>query len=76
MRLARLAETNPAKFTGAGETETALGEKPWRERHARRSELYEAADKVDVERLADERQSRENEIKLHRDLALQLIDLG
>lgn len=31
---------------------------------------------VNVTRLADERQSRDAEIKLHRDLALQLIDLG
>ena len=33
-------------------------------------------DKVNVTRLADERQSREDEVKLHRELALKLIDLG
>jgi hypothetical protein len=32
--------------------------------------------RVNVDRLADERQSRDNEIKLHRELALKLIDLG
>lgn len=31
---------------------------------------------VNVKRLADERQSRDEEVKLHRDLALKLIDLG
>ena len=38
--------------------------------------LFDGVDKVNVTRLSDERQSRDNEIKLHRDLALQLIDLG
>lgn len=38
--------------------------------------LFDGVDKVNVTRLADERQSREDEIKLHRDLAIQLIDLG
>jgi hypothetical protein len=31
---------------------------------------------INVTRLADERQTRGDEIKLHRDLALKLIDLG
>lgn len=38
--------------------------------------LFDGVDRVNVTRLADERQSREEEIKLHRDLALKLIDLG
>lgn len=38
--------------------------------------LFDVVDKVDVARLADERQSRDNEIKLHREVAIQLIDLG
>jgi hypothetical protein len=38
--------------------------------------LFDGVDKVNVTRLADERQSREDEIKLHRELALQIIDLG
>ena len=38
--------------------------------------LHDAMDRVNVDRLANERQSREDEIKLHRDLAIQLIDLG
>jgi hypothetical protein len=38
--------------------------------------LFDVVDKVNVNRLSDERQSRETEIKLHRDIAVQLIDLG
>lgn len=38
--------------------------------------LFDGVDRVNVTRLADERQSRESEIKLHQELALQIIDLG
>jgi len=38
--------------------------------------LFDSVDNVNVTRLADERQSRDDEIKLHREVALQLIDLG
>jgi hypothetical protein len=76
MRLARQAETDYPKFAGADTIETALGEHPRRERHAVWDKLHDATNRVDVERLADERQSHDSEIKLHRELALQLIDLG
>jgi hypothetical protein len=76
MRLARLAETDYPKFAGADRIESALGERPRRERHAVWHKLHEATDRVNVDRLADERQTREKEINLHRDIALQLIDLG
>ena len=38
--------------------------------------VHEAADRVNVTRLADERQKRDDELKLHREIALKLIDLG
>ena len=38
--------------------------------------LFDGVDRVNVTRLADERQSRQDEIKLHLDIALQVIDLG
>jgi hypothetical protein len=38
--------------------------------------LFDIVDKVNVTRLADERKSRDDEITLHRDIALKLIDLG
>jgi hypothetical protein len=53
--------------------EAAIGEK----RHPSKwQSMHEAADKVNVTRLADERQTRDREIELHRELALKLIDLG
>jgi len=38
--------------------------------------LFDGVDKINVTRLSDERKSRVDELKLHRDIALQLIDLG
>ncbi len=38
--------------------------------------LFDGVDKVNVTRLSNERQSKDAEVKLHRDLAIQLIDLG
>lgn len=76
MRLARVAEADDLQFTTGGEKHTlksVIGEKPTR--HAWQT-VHQAADKVNVTRLADERQSRDAEIKLHRDVAMQLIDLG
>lgn len=76
MRLARRAETGQLKSVGTDTIEEALGYQPRRERHAKWQPLHDATDRVNVTRLADERQSRDNEVKLHRELALQLIDLG
>jgi hypothetical protein len=59
--------------------DTALGREPRRRRDVRDKSLkslFDVVDKVNVTRLADERKSRDDEIKLHRDLAMQLIDLG
>jgi hypothetical protein len=52
---------------------SALGMKP--ARHAW-TDVHEAADRVNVNRLADERQKRDDELTLHREIALKLIDLG
>ena len=76
MRLARLAESNYAKFVGAERIESALGEQPRKERHAPWAKIRDVTDRVNVTRLANERQALDDEIKLHRELALQLIDLG
>jgi hypothetical protein len=74
MRLARIDDDASAQSTPGAETlKGAIGERP--ARHAW-TDVHQRADRVNVTRLADERQSRENEIKLHRELALQLIDLG
>jgi hypothetical protein len=73
MRLARKAYADP-KITARGESLLdAIGEKRSRSRW---SDVQQAADRVNVDRLAEERQERDKEVKLHRELALQLIDLG
>jgi hypothetical protein len=84
MRVARKADElgpkNEASFVFGNTIDRALG----REERSIKSvtkknklkSLFDGVDKVNVTRLADERQSRDDEIKLHRDLAAQLIDLG
>ena len=83
MRIARKVDQGGVTFTAGCETiDQALG----RERQERTiksvtkknklKSLFDGVDRVNVTRLADERQSRESEIKLHQELALQIIDLG
>jgi DnaJ-class molecular chaperone len=38
--------------------------------------LFEATRDVDVEAIAQEKQSRRDEVELHRELAQELIDIG
>lgn len=76
MRLARGVESGDIKITPgvqSGSLKAAIGEKPARSAW---NNVHQAADRVNVDRLAEERQARDQEIKLHRELALQLIDLG
>jgi DUF3102 family protein len=78
MRLARMEAEQPAdsKFTHAGEyrgLRHAIGEP--RAREAWRN-VFKAADKVNVNQVKQERQSREEEIEIRRKLALELIGLG
>lgn len=72
MRLARIDDFKTVLKDGIGLYE-AIGQKQGR---AKWKPLFEATDRVNVTRLADERQTRDHEIKLHRELALKLIDLG
>ena len=74
MRLARLSDDQEPALTSRGETlYSAIGERRGRSAW---DKVHQAADRVNVERLADERQAVADEIKLHRELAIQLIDLG
>lgn len=76
MRLARTSEIDDDQNDRSERFRSVrgmIGEKPAR---AAWTNVHHAADRVNVTRLAEERQSRDDEIKLHRDLALQLIDLG
>ena len=83
MRLARKADEDPDfKRNGTITIDAALG----REREPRviksvtrankLKALFDNVEKVNVGRLAEERQSRDDEIKLHREMARKLIDLG
>lgn len=77
MRFARKSENEASNFIARGESLTkAIGEKRAEKPHVVFKSLFEATGRVNVTRLADERKSRDEEIKLHRDLAIQLIDLG
>lgn len=80
MRVARKAED----YQSTGKVFTTINDALDREPRTIKSvtkknklkSLFDGVDKVNVTRLADERQSREDEVKLHRELALQVIDLG
>lgn len=44
--------------------------------HVHWKPVFEAAKKIDVDEFAEARQTRVDEVQLHRDLALELIDIG
>lgn len=77
MRLTRIPEpySDPSSVARDRSLTDALGEKRHKT-HSTLKNLFKEAERVDVTRLADERQKREDEIKLHREIAMQLIDLG
>jgi hypothetical protein len=75
MRLATLVEAGGR--IGADTTlESALGERPRKDRHAVWGKVRDIAAKVDADDLGQARQVREEEIRIHRELALELIDIG
>jgi hypothetical protein len=47
-----------------------------REEHPHWRPVFEATKNVDVDGFAEARQARDEEVQLHRDLALELIDIG
>jgi hypothetical protein len=81
MRVARKADEPGSTLEGSFQSiDSALGRetrtiKSVTKKNKLKS-LFDGVDRVNVTRLSDERQSRDDEIKLHRDMALQLIDLG
>jgi hypothetical protein len=81
MRIARIADEQGSTFNvDVKSLDAALGREPRTIKSVTKKNklksLFDGVDKVNVTRLADERQSREDEVKLHRELALQIIDLG
>lgn len=81
MRVARKADELGSSFNDSVKTiDQALGREPRTIKSVTKANklksLFDGVDRVNVTRLADERRSRDDEIRLHRDIALQLIDLG
>lgn len=64
------------RATGREGIHAALGRRTNKERRDQTRPLFEAIRGVDADHLAEERQTRNEEIQMHRDLAMQLIDLG
>jgi len=81
MRLARKVEDG-SNCKASLTIDSALGREPQERtiksitKKNKLKSLFDGVDRVNVTRLADERQDRDKEIKLHQELALQIIDLG
>jgi hypothetical protein len=80
MRIASKVEEDPSCKASLTSIDAALDREPRTIKSITKKNklksLFDGVDRVNVTRLSDERQSRDDEIKLHRDMALQLIDLG
>jgi hypothetical protein len=80
MRVARKVDADPTCIASYTTIDLAVGREPRTIKSVTKKNklksLFDGVDKVNVTRLADQRQSREDELKLHRELALQIIDLG
>jgi hypothetical protein len=80
MQVARKADAGSISEVSFRSIDSALGRAPRTIKSVTKKNklksLFDGVDKINVTRLADERQSRDNELKLHRDMAMQLIDLG
>jgi hypothetical protein len=82
MRLSEMYEQGGDRIAGATIdtdtlTELTQGQKTRRAKKRKKSKpLTDAIADVDVDYLAAERETRDKEVTLHRDLALELIDIG
>ena len=79
MRLAKLAQENPDILRSANNMDytAVVGDRtPRQQTGGAWRPVLKAARNLDAELFAQERQSEANEVQVHRDLAIQLIDLG
>ena len=80
MRVARKVEEDPSCKASLTTIDEALGRATRTIKSVTKKNklkaLFDVLDDVNVEQLAEQRQSLNNEIKVRRELALQLIDLG
>jgi hypothetical protein len=79
MAIAR-KEDGGSNLRGYSSIDSALGRTPRTIKSITKANklkaLFDGVDKVNVTRLSNDRQDRDKEIKLHQELALQIIDLG
>jgi hypothetical protein len=81
MRIARKVAEEGSSFIADYKTiDRALGRDPRTIKSVTKKNklksLFDGVDRVNVTRLSNDRQDRDKEIKLHQELALQVIDLG
>ena len=76
MTLADRIKDDPAIVQRAGQSLRSVLYPDAKPAHAQWRPVFKAAAKVDVHAFAEVRQVRADEVQLHRDLALQLIDIG
>jgi hypothetical protein len=78
MRLAEVADAKPSRFASETTVHGAIGERrsDFNQRTGAFRPVREFTAHVDTDRLGQERQVRDEEMRLHRELALELIDIG
>ena len=76
MRLATRLQTETTSSAPSRSTMSDILEPNYKAARAVWSSVKEATRQVDVESFTETRQARQDEIQLHRDLALELIELG
>jgi hypothetical protein len=76
MLLARRITEDPDLATSVSQTMKAIVSPTARPAYTHWQPVFEATKKIDVDEFKEVRQMRSDEIQLHRDLALELIDIG
>ena len=76
MTLARRIDANPGIVRHGEQSIRSITRPDARPAHAQWRPVFDATKKIDVDEFAEVRQARADETQLHRDLALELIDIG
>jgi hypothetical protein len=76
MSLAERIQQDPDAVSRARQSLRGIVNPNARPAHVHWQPVFEAAKQVDVDEFAEVRQARQEEVQLHRDLALELIDIG
>jgi hypothetical protein len=76
MKLAERLEQDPDLVRRGGQSMRSITRPNAKPAHAHWQDVFEAAEQIAVDEFKEARQARADEVQLHRDLALELIDLG